>query len=216
MTRHPSARMPGTLLALCSLLPAAARVGHSTEGRAAVPAPPALTHTAADRDSTLRIALFDFSFYGRHANSIEPGDSALAGVTTAALRQYLSHVPTLVQIDTAVLAHAAAEPNAQDSASGHSCNVIIACARTAARLASADWAITGTLSKTSNLIWLFSGQLINTKTGALVLDDEYELKGNSRDMAVQGARVFSQRVAKKLGLGAPVASRNDWQVKRGR
>ena len=33
------------------------------------------------------------------------------------------------------------------------------------------------VSKTSNLIWLFTGQLIHAGTGEIVLDDSTELKG---------------------------------------
>lgn len=153
--------------------------------------------------SPIAIALFPFAFYGAHANSIEPGDTAMGQIGTAALRLNLEHFSGLQLIDSTTLAKAVAQPGPQDSANGKLCNVRIACARTAAHLAGAAWAITGTISKTSNLIWIFSGQLINTATGELVLDDEYELKGDSHDMVVHGARVFAGRVAKKLGITAP-------------
>jgi len=180
----------------------------STSGGARVPDSTERAAPGAERSvrdgmaAPVSVAVFDLAFYGAHANSIEPGDSALAGVTTAALRGHVASLPGVVLIDTTALQAAAHAPGPRDSAGGHPCNVVVACARAAARTVHARWAVTGTLSKTSNLIWIYSGQLIDVETGAIALDDEYELKGNSRDMAPQGARVFTERIAKKLGIPA--------------
>jgi uncharacterized protein DUF2380 len=206
---HALTMTPALLLTL-----AAAVAGHSTPperqpsrvqpATAEVPAssgrPIGRFTTRPERSASISVALFDFAFYGTHANSIEPGDTTMAAVATAALREDLARLPGVVLLDSVALARAASAPGPRDSANGKPCNVVIACARAAARQAGAAWAITGTVSKTSNLIWLFSGQLIDVRTGKLVMDDEYELKGDSREMVVQGARVFAQRVAKKLGL----------------
>lgn len=164
------------------------------------PASIAGTGTTARSGSLISVALFDFAFFGKHANSIEPGDTSMAAMTTNALHQDLVPLPGVTLVDSVTLAKAAMQPKPQDAANGKPCNVIIACTRAAARLAGASWAITGTVSKTSNLIWIFSGQLINVATGKMTLDDEYELKGDSRQMMAQGAHVFARRVAKKLGL----------------
>jgi hypothetical protein len=162
-----------------------------------VPTPSAATNPT---HSGQVLALFDFAFFGKHANSIEPGDTAMAALTTSALRRQLLALPGVSVLDSAQVAQSAAQPGPQTTANGKPCNVIIACAREAAHLVGAPYAITGTVSKTSNLIWIFSGQLINVGTGELVMDDEYELKGDSRQMMLRGARVFAQRVAKKLGI----------------
>ena len=134
-----------------------------------------------------RVAVLDLAFYGARANSLEPGDSALA--------------------DSAAVAAAASTPDAAATASGRPCNVVVACARVVGRALGARWAVMGKVSKTSNLIWLFSGQLIDVATGELTLDDEYELKGVASEMVPAGARVFARRVAKRVAAEvAPAAT----------
>jgi hypothetical protein len=54
------------------------------------------------------------------------------------------------------------------------------------------------LSKTSNLIWLLTGQLVNVKTGEIVLDDSTELKGDPDPMVRAGVRIFAERVARTV------------------
>ena len=52
------------------------------------------------------------------------------------------------------------------------------------------------VSKTSNLIWLLTGQLINVGSGKIVLDDSTELKGDPEPMIRAGVRIFAERVAR--------------------
>ena len=52
------------------------------------------------------------------------------------------------------------------------------------------------VSKTSNLIWLLSAQLIHVPTGEIVLDDSTELKGDPEPMVRAGVRIFAERVAR--------------------
>jgi TolB-like protein len=81
------------------------------------------------------------------------------------------------------------------------CNVVVACAREVGKELGADWVVMGKISKTSDLIWIFSGELIDVASGKLVLDDSYELKGIAKDMVPKGAEVFARRVAKKVTAG---------------
>ena len=152
------------------------------------------------------VAVLDFAFYGKHANSIEPGDTAMGDVATAAIRQNLALFPQIVVTDSNAVAAAEKAGVAADSAEGHPCNTIVACGRVVGRAVGARYVVMGTISKTSNLIWIFSGQLVDVRQHDLVMDDEYELKGNSRDMVGQGSRVFIRRVAKKLGAAPGVAT----------
>jgi hypothetical protein len=156
-----------------------------------------VSHSAA---APVRIALLGFAFYGKHANSIEPGDSAMGDSATAAVRRNFVLRPEITLADSAAVAAAESSPAATDTSDGHPCNTIIACGRVVGRAVGARYAVMGTISKTSNLIWVFSGQLVDVTAHDLVLDDEYELKGDSRDMVAQGSRVFAGRVAKKLGV----------------
>jgi hypothetical protein len=59
----------------------------------------------------------------------------------------------------------------------------------------------GKVSKTSNLIWLFTGQLIYAPTGEIVLDDSTELKGEPQAMIRAGSRIFAERVARTVRAG---------------
>lgn len=154
------------------------------------------------------VAVLDFAFYGKRANSIEPGDSALADSATARVRAELARTPGLTLVDAEVVRRAEASPEAVAAATGRPCNVVVACARAVGEALGVRWTVMGKVSKTSNLIWIFSGQLIDVSTGALVMDDEYELKGIAAEMAPAGARVFARRAAKTMtGASTTAAAR---------
>jgi hypothetical protein len=78
------------------------------------------------------------------------------------------------------------------------CNVIVACARYVGRTLGADWVVMSKVSKTSNLIWLFTAQLVNVRTGDLVMDDSTELKGDPEPMVRAGTRIFAERVVRTI------------------
>jgi hypothetical protein len=180
------------------------RFTSSVAGLAAFVCGPALgaqalpvSHSAS---APVRIALLAFAFYGKHANSIEPGDSAMGDSATAALRRNFVLYPEIALADSSAVRAAESSAAAVDTSDGHACNTIVACGRVVGRAVGVRYVVMGTISKTSNLIWVFSGQVVDVTTHDLALDDEYELKGNSRDMVAQGSRVFAGRVAKKLGV----------------
>jgi len=74
----------------------------------------------------------------------------------------------------------------------------VACARLVADSLDAPWAVMAKVSKTSNLIWLFTGQLIHAPTGEIILDDSTELKGETTAMVRAGSRIFAERVARTV------------------
>ncbi|HUF34468.1 MAG TPA: hypothetical protein VMN37_00895, partial [Gemmatimonadales bacterium] len=57
------------------------------------------------------------------------------------------------------------------------------------------------VSTTSNLIWLFTGQLIHVPTGTIILDDSTERKGEPEAMVRAGTRIFAERVARTVKAG---------------
>jgi hypothetical protein len=65
----------------------------------------------------------------------------------------------------------------------------------------AQWAVIAKVSKTSNLIWLFTGQLIHVPSGRIALDDSTELKGETAAMVRAGSRIFAERVARTVRGG---------------
>jgi len=155
--------------------------------------------TAGDAAGAPRIAMLDLAFYGKRANSLEPGDPELASEGTARVRAQILDSDGVVLLDSAAVAAAQSLPAVVAAAQGKECNVIIACARAVGQALGVPWVVTGKVSKTSNLIWIFSGQLIDVATGKLVMDDEYELKGDAHDMVAAGARAFARRVVRKVG-----------------
>ena len=96
------------------------------------------------------------------------------------------------------MARRAHGPEVRDLAGDHECNVILACARAVARDLGAQWVVLAKVSKTSNLIWLLTGQLVNVGTGEIVMDDSTELKGDPEPMIRAGVRIFAERVARTV------------------
>jgi uncharacterized protein DUF2380 len=146
----------------------------------------------------VKVAMLDLAFYGKRANVIFPGDTAMADTATAVMRKALASAPGISFFDAASVAKAAEGPAAKAVVEDRPCNVIVACARTVGQELGAKWVVMGKISKTSDLIWIFSGELIDVASGKLVLDDSYELKGIAKDMVPKGAEVFARRVAKKV------------------
>ena len=142
--------------------------------------------------------MLDLAFYGKRANDIFPGDTAMADTATAVMRKALASAPGIAFADAQSVAKAAESPTAKAIVEDRPCNVVVACARSVGQQLGAKWVVMGKISKTSDLIWIFSGELIDVASGKLVLDDSYELKGIAKDMVPKGAEVFARRVAKKV------------------
>jgi len=146
----------------------------------------------------VKVAMLDLAFYGKRANDLMPNDSAMAMIATGVMRAGLTGKPNITFVDSLTVAKTAAGPKAMALVQDVPCNVVVACAREVGRELGADWVVMGKISKTSDLIWIFSGELINVASGKLVLDDSYELKGIASDMVPKGAEVFARRVAKRV------------------
>lgn len=177
---------PISLLALGAVAPRAAL-------RAQMPAAPPT------------VLLAELTFYGARANSIEPGDSAIAQVATERLRGALQQSDVLALTDSA---RALAEI-AGASVPGVRCNANVECARRVGQKVGARWVLMGTVSKLSNLIWYLSGHLIDVASGKLVLDESFELKGPRDEMVPRGAVSLARRVEKAVARETdPTAGRS--------
>jgi len=146
----------------------------------------------------VKVAMLNLAFYGKRANELLPNDSAMAMAATAVMRAGLTNKPGIVFVDSVTVASTVKGPKAMAVVQDVPCNVVVACAREVGKELGADWVVMGKISKTSDLIWVFSGELIDVASGKLVLDDSYELKGIASDMVPKGAEVFARRVAKKV------------------
>ena len=168
-------RLTALLLGLL-LIPAVA----VAQGGAAEPARGSLA------PSNAKVALQPAALYNEQANVLEASDTVVAVAATesmnARLQERLGAQVAVVPADAA-------------------CRTRVDCARTTARQAGAPWVVMLKVSKTSNLIWLLTGQLIHVPTGEIVLDDSTELKGEPVAMTRIGTRSFADRVARTVKSG---------------
>jgi hypothetical protein len=149
------------------------------------------------------VAVLALRFDGEHATVLEPGDTAVAAAATAKLFATLAASPAVAVADPGRVAAAVAAAEA----GGNRCDA--RCAVAIGRQVGARWVVTGTLVKTSNLVWVLLGELLDVASGRTVLADSYELKGDATRMAPAGAHVFAQRVERAVAAAeaAPAGSR---------
>ncbi len=146
------------------------------------------------------IAVVNLRFDGEHANVLEPGDTAVAAAAMSKLLATLQASDAVAVLDSARVAGAVAAAEAD----GNPCDN--ACALAVGRELGAAWVAKGTVTKTSNLVWLLSANLFDVTTGTPVLTDSYELKGDATRMAPAGAHVFAERVEKAISGARPTSA----------
>jgi hypothetical protein len=147
------------------------------------------------------VAILTAAMYNEQANVREASDSVQAAIATEVLRSRLRD-----RLGGQILSFAATDSLAASAASvrlagGVPCNVKVECAREVARQLGARWVVLAKVSKTSNLIWLLSAQLIRVSTGEIILDDSTELKGEPGPMVRVGVRSFADRVVRTVQAG---------------
>jgi hypothetical protein len=147
------------------------------------------------------VAALDVALYTAGANLQETSDSGRAALATSVLRGKLAELLGPALADSAAVARRISDPRIRQVAGDQACYVIVACARAVGQDLNADWVVMAKVSKTSNLIWLFTGQLIHAPTGTIVLDDTTELKGETEGMVRAGSRIFAERVARTVRRG---------------
>jgi uncharacterized membrane protein YphA (DoxX/SURF4 family) len=160
--------------------------GLAASSMAAAPPLPAQAAPAAPV-----IVVADLTFEGRSANSVEPGDSAIALVATARLRNVLRDAGVVTLVDSARLAQEIARADRQ----GIRCAASVECMRGAGQRLGATYVVVGKVSKVSGLIWYLSGQLLSVASGAPLLNEELELKGMRDDIVPRGATSLGRRIA---------------------
>ncbi len=151
--------------------------------------PFAASPLAAQATARPTVVVLALPFDGARANVLQPGDTAVAYATTAKLRATLA---TFADVAIADSTRVAAAVERAETA-GNPCDN--PCALTVARAVDAQWVVKGKVAKTSNLVWVLFGELLDVATGKDVLADSYELKGDAARMGPAGADVFAQRVA---------------------
>ena len=154
--------------------------------------------------SSARVAVLPVALYTAQANVQEASDSAASGIATTVLAEKLVELLGNQVIVGPAVAAALDSGDTAALAGDQPCNVIVACARAVATRLHAQWAVMAKVSKTSNLIWLFTAQLVHAPTGRIVLDDSTELKGEPTRMVRVGARIFAERVARAVKHGGVV------------
>jgi hypothetical protein len=144
------------------------------------------------------VAALDVALYTAGANLQEATDTGRAALATSVLRGKLAELLGPALADSAAVALRASDPRIRQVAGDQACYVIVACARAVGRDLNADWVVMAKVSKTSNLIWLLTGQLIDVDSGEIVMDDSTELKGDPDVMIRAGVRIFAERVARRV------------------
>jgi len=177
------------LLACTFLVPAAASLAAQATPRRGPESPSA------------PIAVFAATLYNDQANLREASDSAKALLATNVLRIRLKELLGDQVVAFRVIDSLAASPAAAELTGGAPCPTKVACARAVATGAGARWVVLAKVSKTSNLIWLLSAQLIRAGTGDIILDDSTELKGEPEPMVRVGVRSFADRVVRTVRNG---------------
>lgn len=147
------------------------------------------------------VAVLAAALYNDQANRREASDSAKSTIATDRLRGRLDSALAGQVVPSARVDALATSDAARRLAGGVGCNVRVACARAVAAWAGARWVVLAKVSKTSNLIWLLSAQLIHVPSGEIVLDDSTELKGEPETMIRVGVRSFADRVARTVRAG---------------
>ena len=155
---------------------------------------------------TARVAVLTAALYNDQANLREPSDSAQSAVATSVLRDRLTQDLGEQVIAYAAIDSLAESPEARAVSGAVPCHVKVACAITVGKESGAGWVVMTKVSKTSNLIWLLSAQLIRVSTGDIVLDDSTELKGDPGPMVRIGVRSFADRVTRTVKAGGYVTN----------
>ena len=155
---------------------------------------------------TAPVAVLTAALYNDQANLREASDSAQAALATSVLRDRLADLLGPQVVPDAVVDSLEGSSAARTLAGGPPCHVKVVCATWVAAQAGARWAVMTKISKTSNLIWLLSAQLVRVETGAIVLDDSTELKGEPTGMVRVGVRQFADRVARTVRAGGYVTN----------
>jgi len=166
-------------------------VGHPVKGQGTDSA------KAAHPSNSASVVLFDVVLANDRATPPDPSDSAKVVLATQKLRESLVNSGVRL-VDSAAAAAAQASPEAKEASLGRPCDLIAACAQVVGRKVGAQWAVTGTLGKSSNVNWAFSGRLLSVSTGNLALDDSFQLRGDPMAMIPPGMAAFARRVAKQV------------------
>jgi hypothetical protein len=148
-----------------------------------------------------KVVVLPVALYNAQANVQEASDSSQATLSTQVLTSKLQELLGQQLFAGRQVQLAATSPKALETTGKQPCNVIVACARAVANSLKAPWVVIAKVSKTSNLIWLFTGQLIHAPTGTIILDDSTELKGPPEGMVRAGSRIFAERVARTVRRG---------------
>jgi hypothetical protein len=156
---------------------------------------------AGPEPANAHVAVLEAAMYNDQANLKEATDSAKATLATEVLRARLTDKLGSQLVPFEAVDSLSQSPAAHELTGIVTCNVKVQCATMVAEELGARWVVMTKISKTSNLIWLLSAQLIRVATGDIILDDSTELKGEPEEMVRVGVRIFADRVARTVQNG---------------
>ena len=150
---------------------------------------------------TALVVLLPVALYNAQANVQEASDSPTAALFTQVLTGKLQELLGAQLLTGEPVDSLAASPRALATTGNQPCNVIVACARAVADSLKAPWVVIAKVSKTCNLIWLFTGQLIHAPTGTSSWTIPPSSRGQPEGMVRAGSRIFAERVARTVRAG---------------
>jgi hypothetical protein len=150
---------------------------------------------------TAPVVVLSTALYNEQANLREASDSTKAGLGSQVLRDRLQDSLASQLLPTPTTDSLESTPGMRTLTGGIPCNVKVACGIAVAKHQGGRWVVMSKISKTSNLIWVLSAQLIRVSDGAIILDDSTELKGEPEGMVRVGMRQFADRVTRTVRAG---------------
>ncbi len=160
-----------------------------------------MRHSRGPESPSAPVVVLSAALYNDQANLREASDSTKAGIGTAMLRDRLTDSLADQVLSYRVTDSLATSDWAREFTGGIPCTVKVSCALALATMQGGRWVVMTKVSKTSNLIWVLSAQLIRVSNGEIVLDDSTELKGEPELMVRIGMRQFADRVVRTVRSG---------------
>lgn len=122
------------------------------------------------------------------ANAVYEEDRDLAARADALLREELAKHARLTLLDRKDVQAAVPEGSEGRCADA-------ACALAIGKATEADYVLTATLHKISNLVWLVNGEVFDPSTGRVLAAETLEMKGAPAEMVPQGIAVLARRLS---------------------
>jgi Txe/YoeB family toxin of Txe-Axe toxin-antitoxin module len=147
----------------------------------------------AQEQPQLKIAVLDLKLDLSLANASAPEDQEVVKRASDRLRAEINKKVNYALIDPTQVDQVVESLKAQ----GSGCRSY-ECILEAGRILKADRVLVGKIVKISTLISIVSAQMVDVKSGKILKEEIFELKGNFPDIIPQGMPALSRRITEEL------------------